>query len=141
MKHLGFFVKPGADAMAAELADHRIAGLLGILLNRVTDVTEVRAGPDLHNAEPEALESDLAQPSCLHGGLADLKHAAAVAMVAVADHRHIDVDDVAVLQLPITGDAMADLVVDRGADRLRIRLVAGRSIVERRRNAALNITM
>jgi hypothetical protein len=34
---------------------------------------------------------------------------------------------------------MTYLVVDRGADRLRIRSVAGWSIVERRRDAALNI--
>ena len=76
------------------------------------NVAEVRAGPDLHDAQPEAFKGHFAKPPRLNRGLADLKHAAAVAMVAIGDHGDIEIDDVAVLQLSITGHAMADLVVD-----------------------------
>jgi hypothetical protein len=60
-------------------------------------------------------------------------------MVAILDDRDVEIDDVAVLQCLVARNAMADLMVDRGADRLRIGLVAGGRVVERRRNAALNI--
>jgi hypothetical protein len=136
MKNLRLFVELGADAVTAELAHHRVARLLGMLLDRMADVAEVSAGAHLGDTEPEAFESDFAQPARLQGGFADLEHAAAVAVIAVADHRHIEIDDVAVAQLPIAGDPMAYLVVDRGADRLRIRPVARRRVVEGRRNAA-----
>ena len=49
-------------------------------------------------------------------------------MPAVDDQRHVDVDDVAFAQRLVVGDAMADDVVDRGADRLAIA-----PIVQRRR--------
>ncbi len=53
-------------------------------------------------------------------------------MPAVQDHGDVDVQDVAVLQLPLAGNAVADDVVDRGADRLRIA-----AIVQRRRHRAM----
>ena len=52
-------------------------------------------------------------------GRADEVHAAGVAMKAVADHGHVDIDDVAALQALVAGDAVADHVIDRGADGLR----------------------
>ncbi|MNG01284.1 hypothetical protein D3C84_842560 [compost metagenome] len=55
-------------------------------------------------------------------------------MVAVLDHRHVDVEDVAILERLVIGDAMADHVVDRGADRLGEALV-----VERRGNGLLHV--
>ena len=39
----------------------------------------------------------------------------------------------------VVRDAVADLVVDRGADRLRVGRVAGRRVVQRRRNRALHV--
>ena len=53
------------------------------------------------------------------GGLADEVHAAGVAVEAVLDDRDVDVDDVAGLQALVVRDAVADHVVDRGADGLR----------------------
>ena len=128
-----------ADAVAAELADHRIAILLGMFLDDGADVADPSARTDHRNAQPQALEGDFAQAPGLDRGLADVVHAAGIAMVAVLDRRHVDVQDVAVLEYAVTGHAVADLVVDRGADRFRIRPVAGRRVVEGRRDAALNI--
>ena len=53
-------------------------------------------------------------------------------MPAVQDHRHVDVEHVAVLELPLARDAVADDVVDRGADGLRVA-----AIVQRRRHRAV----
>ena len=59
--------------------------------------------------------------------LSHLHHDAGIPVVAVLDHGHIDIDDVAVFQFAaVGGDAVADHVVDRGADR------AGEAIVVKR---------
>src|SRR5690606_14488218 len=61
---------------------------------------------------------------------ADVVHATGVAVPAVLDHGDVDVQDVAVLQhLALAGDAVADDVVDRGADGGRERDAAGTAAV------------
>ncbi len=60
-------------------------------------------------------------------------------MKAVLDDRHVDVQDIPRLQQPIARHAVTDLVVHRGADRLRKRAVARRRIVERRRHGVLHV--
>ena len=70
---------------------------------------------------------------------ADDEHAAGVAVPAVLDDGDVDVDDVAVLQRAVVRDAVAHLMVDRRADRLRVGDVARRRVVQRRRNAALHV--
>ena len=68
------------------------------------------------------------------GGLADEVHAAGVAVEAVADHGDVDVDDVAGLQALIVRDAVADDVIDRGADGL-----GEAAVVEVGRHRALHV--
>jgi hypothetical protein len=48
-----------------------------------------------------------------------------VAVVAILDDGDVEVEDVAVLQHLVAGDAVADHVVDRGADGLGVGRVAG----------------
>ena len=111
----------------------REAVLLGVGLDRGADVAEAAAGPHLADAEPHALVGHLDQAPRLDARLADVEHAAGVAVVAVLDDGDVDVQDVARLEHPLARDAVADLVVDRGADRLSERAVARRGVVERRR--------
>src|SRR5262249_19061933 len=68
---------------------------------------------------------------------ADRVHATGVAMPAVENERHVDVDDVALAQRLVVGDTVADHVVDGGAGRLAVaaihqgrgqRLVGGREV-------------
>src|SRR5450756_1942375 len=87
---------------------------------------------DLFDAQPHAFVRGFAEAARLDGGFADIKHATGVAVVAVLDHRDVNIDDVAVLQLLVSGNAVTDLVVDRGADGLGLGLVAWRRIIERR---------
>ncbi|RMS02430.1 hypothetical protein ALP75_200820 [Pseudomonas syringae pv. actinidiae] len=56
-----------------------------------------------------------------------MKHSAGVAVVTVLDDRDVDVQRVAVLELPVAGDAVADHLIDRGADRLGKAFVVQRS--------------
>src|SRR5580658_10994232 len=53
-----------------------------------------------------------------HAGVADEVHAAGVPMKAIANHGHIDVDDVAVFQALLARNAVADHMIDRGANGL-----------------------
>ncbi|MNT32463.1 hypothetical protein D3C72_1683460 [compost metagenome] len=63
-----------------------------------------------------------------------MEHAAGVAVVAVLDDGDVDVQGVAILERLVVRDAVADHVVDRGADRLRVALV-----VERGRDGLLHV--
>ncbi len=90
--------------------------------------------PGLHrgDAAHQRFIGDLDEPLGAARNLADEIHAARIAVPAVDDQGHVDVDDVAVAQRLAIGNAVADDVVDRGADRLAVA-----AIVERRRIGAM----
>src|SRR6266853_3728726 len=131
VQNLRLFVEFPPDSMAAELAHDAVAVGFGVLLDCRADVTEKGPGAHLADAEPHALVSGLAQPLCLDGGFADVVHAAGIAVKTVLDHGDVDIQYVARLEHALPWNAVADLVVDRGADRLRKGLVAGRRVVQR----------
>jgi hypothetical protein len=66
------------------------------------------------------------------GNIAHVEHLAGVAMVSILDHGDINIDDVAVLEFFIIGDAVTNHLIYRGADRLGEAVV-----VERGRNGLL----
>ena len=127
------------DAMAAVLAHHRIAGVFGKGLDGVTDVAQARARFDLDDALPHRLVSDAAQTFGRNRCLADQEHAAVVAVPTVFDHGDIDVDDVARLQGGVIGHAMANHVIDRGAQGRRVGHMPWGLVVQRGRCGALHI--
>src|SRR5690606_8806694 len=119
MQHLRLVVVDLADAVPTVLADHAEALRFGEGLDRVAHVAQGGAGPDHPDTAEHRLAGDLDQAPGQHRGLADVVHAAGIAVPAVLDHGDVDVDDVAVLQdLGVAGYAVADDVVDRGAHRL-----------------------
>src|SRR5665647_3656550 len=61
-------------------------------------------------------------------------------MPAVLDDSDVDVDDIAFFQSLLVGNAVADLMIDRGANRLRVSVVARWRVVQRRRGGALNLS-
>ena len=69
--------------------------------------------------------------------VADEERRVAVAVHAVEIDRDVAVDDVAVEQRAVVGDAVADHFVDRGAQRLRESLVVQRARVAAARDARL----
>ncbi|MNL21380.1 hypothetical protein D3C87_1426670 [compost metagenome] len=134
MQDLRFFVEDFADTVAAELANHRETVLLGVLLDHFADVAEAAAGFDDLDRLVHAFLGDLRQTLGPDRHFADVEHAAGVAVVAVFDHGNVDIQGVAVFQGLVVRDTMADHVVDRGADRLRVALV-----VERGRDGLLHV--
>ncbi len=141
MDDLRLFVELPADPVAAELADDREVMAFREFLDRVPDVAEVRAVPHGADTAPHRLVGDLDEPPRLDRRRADVEHPARVAMPAVLDHGDVDVDDVAGTKLLVAGDSVADDVVDRRADRRRVRAVARRRIVERRRHDVLDVDL
>ena len=105
---------------------------LGIGLDGGADVAGAGAGPDRRDAAHQAFIGDFEQ--ALGGALdrADRIHARGIAVPAVEDVGDVDVDDVAIPQRLVVGNAVADDVVDRGAGRFRVA-----AIVERRRQRAV----
>ncbi len=118
VQDLRILVVDAADAMAAVLADHREIQGFDVFLDGVADVAQARPGLDRADAAPHGLEAHLGQALGRHRGLAHVVHAAGVAVEAVLDDGDIDIDDVAGFELAVVGDAVADHVVDRGADGL-----------------------
>jgi hypothetical protein len=98
---------------------------LGMALDRVGDVAEAVARLGLLQAEHQALVGDLDELRRLDAHVADRIHPAGVAMPAVEQRGHVDIDDVAVLQRPVRRwNAVADDMVDGGAAALRIAAIA-----------------
>src|SRR3989344_636783 len=126
VQDLRLFMEHLADAVAAELANHRKAVLLGVLLDDFTDVAQAAPRLDDFNRLVHAFLGHLRQALSPDRHVADVEHAAGVAVVAVLDDRDVDVQGVAILERLVVRDAVADHMVDRGADRLRVALVVQR---------------
>ena len=127
MQDLGILVEDPANAVAAVLAYHGVVVLLGVPLDDMADVPQGRAGFDHFQGQVEAFLGDLDQALGVGRHLAHLDHDAGVPVKLVLDDRHVDVDDVAIFEpAGVRGDAVADHVVDGGADR------AGKAVVVQR---------
>ena len=118
-----------ADAVADEAADDPEPGRLGVGLDGPADVGERAAGAHRGDAELEALAGDLDEAAALLVDLADEERGVGVAVDAVEEDRDVEVDDVAVDERPVVGDAVADDLVDRGAQRLGEAVVVERARV------------
>src|SRR5690606_9081379 len=122
VQDVGAVVEDPADAVAAEVADHAHALGLDEFLDGEGDVAEGVPRLDLAQTQVQRVIGDVDQPLGAGVDLADRVHPAAIAVPTVDDDRMVDVDDVAFLQNLVAGNAVADDVVDRGADRLGVAL-------------------
>ena len=119
-------------AVAADLPHYGKAVLPGVVINIVSDVAQMAPGLQMGDGQ---LHRFLRHPHQLlrHGRQgAEGKHPGGVAVIAVYDGGAVHIDDVPCPEDHlVAGDAVADLVVHRGADAFREALV-----VQRRRDAA-----
>src|SRR5439155_19496823 len=102
---------------------------------------QMRAGLDSDNNAPHRLIGDVTQAPGLDGRGADVEHAARIAVVTVFDHRYVDIDDVAALELFVAGYAVTHDMIYGSAYRRRIRLVSWRRVVECRRHDMLHVDL
>ena len=119
VQHLGLLVEVAPYAVTAVFAHHRVAVLLGVTLNCVTDISEMDSWTHHLYANPHRLARDTAQAAGGDGGFSDEKHAAGITVISVLDDGDVHIDDIAVLQAFLAGDAVTDLMVHRCANRLR----------------------
>jgi len=139
VQDLRLFVKAPADAVAAELSDNGVAGRFGEFLYGSANIAQPLAWCDLRNARPHGLVGEFAEPFGSDGGLTNKKHTAGVPVKAVLNHGDVDVHDVRGLQDPVARNAVADLVINRGADRFWVGLIARGAVVQGGGNRALHI--
>ncbi len=114
---------PVAFAMNAGMfhPDYRPVGLLVIDGQELHPITTQAGGGD---AAPHGLAGHLRERGDLGGDLPDRDGGGRVAVPALDDGTAVDGDDVTLGEHPLPGDAVHDLVVDRGADRPREAVVA-----------------
>src|SRR5260370_5730750 len=108
MNDVRLVVEHAAQAVAAEVAHHAHALRLDEALNGVSDVAGGGAGFYRRPAAHPGLISHLDQPFGLAGDRAHRIHPARIALPAPNDAGDGDVDDVAFLQQPVAGHAVAD---------------------------------
>src|SRR5438093_668581 len=113
-------VEHAAQAVPAEVAYHTHALRFDEALNGVADVAGGRARFYRGDAAHHRLIGHLDQPFGFAGNRAHRIHPAGIAIPALDDKGHVDVDDVALLQHPVPGHAVTDHVIDRGAGRIAI---------------------
>jgi len=139
MQHLGLFVEAFANTVAAKFTHDAKALAFGEFLNGKANVTQMHAGFDHHDALPHGFVGEGAQTLGGDGHLAHMEHAAGVTVPAIFDDGHIDIDNVALFERLVIGDAMADLVVDRGADGLGVGRIAATGVVQGRGDGVLHL--
>ena len=115
-----------ADPVAGVVAHHAVAEPLRVRLDRAADDVHLPAGGDGADAAGERLAGALDEQRGLLARVADEEGVVEVAVVPVEVGGDVDVDEVAVLEHRVVGDAVADHLVDRRARRLRVAAVAER---------------
>jgi hypothetical protein len=124
VQHVRRCVEHTAQTVATEIAHNGHAIGFDIGLDRRTDIAKGIAGFRRCDPHHQRVMGHFDQTVCLTADLARDVHARGVAVPAVQDHCDVDVQDVAILELLITRDAVADDMVDRDAGRVPIPLVA-----------------
>ena len=110
-------MKLTTDTMATVFAHHRAMIRLGVFLDGMADIAQVDTRLDQVNANAQAFMADAGQAFGSDLWFADEKHFTGVTVKAVLDDGDIDIDAITLFQQFVTGDAVADYMVDRGADR------------------------
>src|SRR3989338_5947211 len=139
MQHLRLFMELPANAVSAKVAHYAVTQWLDEALDGMANVAQISARLDYADAAPHRLPGDLAQASGQNRRPSSVKHPAAVAVITILDDGDVDVHDVAVPERFIVGHAVADLMVDRGANRFWIRLMSAGRVIQRRGDGVLHI--
>ena len=88
-----------------------------VVVHGVADVADELAGRQRGDPVPHGGLGDVGEPLVLGVGGAHDHGAGRVGVPAVEDRAAVDREDVPVLQDAVAGDAVDDLLIDRGADR------------------------
>lgn len=132
VRNVGRAVEQLVDAVAAVRADDTAVPLLGDLLDDVAKVADQGAGLDRSDGGVQTVASSLHHPDGVGIGLCPLANVVRlieIAVVALVVQRNVNVQDIAVEQNALVGNAVADDLVERGAYRLgEVVVVQGRGV-------------
>ena len=134
VQNLRVFVKTQANTVTAVLLDHRIMIGVSVFGDNGANITQAGARFDQPDGLIEAFLRDATQALGVFRHLANVKHAVSVPMPAIFDDRDVNIQNIAIFQGFVAGDAVADHLVDGGADGFRKAVV-----IERRRYSLLHI--
>src|SRR6185437_4190412 len=120
-------VERGADAVAGEVANDAVAEAARVGLDDTADGVEGPAGSDGPDAAHHGLVGALDEQPGLLRRVAGQEGGVGVAVHAADVGGDVDVDDVTVGDDGVVGDAVADDLVERGAQGLGVAAVAERA--------------
>ena len=112
MQNLRLFVEDAANAVPAKFAHHAETLCFGKFLDGPAHVTQAGTGFHHLDAVPHGVVSHAAQPLGGNRAVAHDEHAAGVAVPAIFDDGHVDVEGVALFERLVVRNAVAHLVVD-----------------------------
>jgi len=130
MQDLRFFVENFANAVTAKLSHDGETMAFSEHLNGVADIASARAGLNLDNAVPHGFIGQLTQSFGSNRAIAYDEHAAGVAVPTAFDDSDVNIDDVTFLQNLVAGNAVADLVIDGGANGFGIGVGAAGVVIQ-----------
>ena len=134
MRHERLGVELLADAVPAEIRHDRIAVRMGVIAAGRAHVAEEMPRLRRGDAALHALARHAHEALGCGAHLADHVHARSIGVITVVERRHVDIDDVPLLEDGLLRrDAAADHIIDGDADALGIAL----EIEIRRERAAL----
>ena len=127
MRNFRLLVEFQTYAMPAEVAHHRVAVLLGMMLDGIPYVAHETKGLGGFHTNLEAFLGYFHQPPLLRRYVANHKHTRRVGEIAVEDSRNIHVDNIAVAQdFFLARDSVADYFINGRADAFRESFVVER---------------
>ena len=118
MQNLRVFVETPADPVSAVLSDHRETFGFRIVLNNRPDISEMRPRLDHGDTQLKTFFGRFYESLRQYGRLADRIHSACVTMKSIFNDSDIDINDVTIFQALVSRDAVADDMINAGADRL-----------------------
>ena len=116
VQHLRVLVEFLAHAVPTIFAYNGKTLFFSVLLNGMAHITQGGAGFDLINTQPHAFISGFSQAAGQDAGLTHVVHTAGVTKPAVLNDGDVHIQNVAIFQHFIAGNAVTDNVVDGGAN-------------------------
>ena len=117
-------METAADSVTLKFANDFVALGFGEAIDRAADVDDSAEWLDGSNANPHGIERGLHESFGMRSDFADQKCFGRITVPAVNDGCEIDVDDVPLAEHVVIRDAVAHHLVDAGANRVRVSVVA-----------------
>ena len=125
MLNVGIFVEGITHTMTTEVTDDGITILNGMFITGITHISHSSPGSGGFHSQVQTLLGHLDQPALLLGDIPDAEHPGCIPVIPIINGGTVHIDNLTALQNPVlTGDPMADHLIDGDADGFRISLIS-----------------